>query len=490
MQKDPVFSLLKSLTAAEKRYFGLQAGRFSKEKESHVLHLFRLMDAQAAYDEAALKATLGDTPLGRQFAVQKQHLLQALLRALQGFRYEHSAGMRLRSQLDKIEILVDKGQHATAQKWVARATAFAEESAQTALQLDLLNWERRLLRHLDPLNHLTHVPALAARQATLLSRLQAEQAALLIYDELFGLVQTERRLEKQALQARLQPLLARLQAAAAWEAPSFEARAALLNAEALASQLQADYPGMLAAYAALLAHWEAHPRLIALDPERHARVQVAWLNSTVAAGAIRQYLTEIRALRRFPVQGSAARARAVFQSYNLELLLLMDQGALASALQFLDAFQRRLPELLPFVDASRLSALYMNAALLSFRKAAHAEALAWSQRLAALDGLDRSTAIARSAALLALICQAELGDFSGAEAQLAALQRRLRRQDADWEFGSLVLNRLRGLLPHWGSGVGERLRLEFGVELRGLAERLRPQPLALDWLLDWAGGNG
>jgi hypothetical protein len=487
LEKDPLFSLVKSLTPAEKRYFGLQAGRFVKGKEGHALRLFRLLDALPAYDEAAVKASLAGDPLVKQFAVQKQLLMQAVLRALQGFRYEHSPGMRLRSLLDKIELLVDKGQHMTALRWVGRALAFAEESAQTAAQLDLLTWERRLLRHLQPLQHLAQLPALADRQAAVLARLQAEQAALLLYDALFGLVQTERRMEKQALQVQLGALAAQREALAAGVDPGFEGRAALLNASALLCQLEADYAGMEAAYRDLLAHWEAHPRMAALDPDRHARVQVAWLNSTVAAKAVGGHLAEIRALRRFPVQGSAARARAVFQSYNLELLLLMDQGDPQPALLFLEAFQRRLPELLPYIDAPRLSALYMNAALLSFRTRAYAGALTWARRLLREAAPGAATAITRSADLLVLVCAAELGDFAAADAQLAALKRRLRRHDADWEFGSHVRTRLHALLPHWGTPEGARLRREFGEELREMAERLKPQPLALDWLLDWVG---
>jgi hypothetical protein len=490
LNSDPLFHLVKSLVAAEKRYFVQQASRYPKGKEGHVLRLFRLLDQQTTYDEAALKASLAGEPLGKQYAVQKMHLQQAILRALQGFHYERSAGMQLRSQLDKIELLVEKAQHATALKCVAKAMAFAEESGQTGLQLDLLNWERRLLRHLAPLNHLAQLPALAARQAALLDRLHAEQAALLIYDELFGLVQTERRLEKQTLQARLAPLLVRIQDAAAAQVSSFESRAALLNAEALACQLQADYPGMQSAYAALLAHWEVHPRRIALDPERHARGQVAWLNSTVATGSISHYLPEIRALRRFPVQGSMGRARAIFQSYNLELLLLMEQGSKAPAFQFLVAFQSRLPELLPFVDTSRLSALYMNAALLYFRVSDYGGALTWVRLLLAQPGLDHSVALCRSAALLLLVCHAELGDFDAADAQLIALRRRLRRQDTDWEFGNLVLNRLGMILTRWGSEEASGLRREFEMELRGMTQRMQAQPLALNWMLAWAAREG
>jgi hypothetical protein len=486
LEKDPLFLLLKSLTPAEKRYFCLQAGRHVKGKEGHALRLFRILDALPSYDEAAVKASLTGDPVGKQYAVQKQLLMQAILRALQGFHYERSPGMRLRAFLDKIELLVEKGQHATALKWVSRAQAFADESAQTALQLELLTWERRLLRHLQPLNFLGHLPDIAARQAALLARLQAEQATLLLYDELFGLAQTERRMEKRALQDRLRVVAAELDAIEG-KAIGFEGRAALLNARALLSQLQADYAGMEARYQALLAHWEAHPRMVALDPERHARVQVAWLNSTVAAKAIGQHLGEIRALRRFPIQGSAARARVIFQSYNLELLLHMEKGDLQPAVQFLEAFQRRLPELLPYIDTPRLSALYMNAALLAFRTRAYADALTWARRLLREADPAAATAITRSAGLLLLICAAELGDFRAVDTQLAALRRRLRRQDTDWEFGDLVLTRLRTLLAHWGTAEGARLRQAFGAELRVMAEHLRPQPLALDWLLEWAG---
>ena len=126
------------------------------------MRLYELLLRQDDYDEATLKTQLGEDPLVRQWAVYKNLTYHALLRGLQAYRYESTPAARIRSGLEKVEILVDKGQPAAALKMILRTRAIAEEYAQHGLLTDLLNWERRILRSMNPLTYIEVLPRIEA----------------------------------------------------------------------------------------------------------------------------------------------------------------------------------------------------------------------------------------------------------------------------------------------------------------------------------------
>ncbi len=487
--EDPLFSLIQSLTQHEKRYIRLEFSQNSPKKDGHLSRLFLLIDRQAAYDESALKAELANDALGRQFAVHKNLLYHAILRCLQSYRYENSAGMKVRSGIDKVEILVEKGKQESALKLLLRTRKLAEEMGQHGYILELLAWERRILRFLHPLNYLDSLPRLEAYERKWLTIIRQESEAMGIYDRLFAWVQVERRMERSNLAEQLQAVEDRLAILEADVLPCFNTLASVLNAKALIQQLHGDYQGMMDAFGALLAHWDLHPQMKTVEPQRYARLQIAWLNSLLAAGQIGQHLADIRALRKMPIQGNADHARTVFQSYNLELLWLLDQKNAESALRFLHPFEEKLPEMLPFLDDLRLNSLYLNAAILYFSNADYKNALDWAQRIRSMEQPNRDTLFFRNASLLSLISNCEIGNLAAAESQLASIGRRLSLYETDWEFGRIVVEWMAKLLPKMGTAEEMPMKLAFQEVLKELEQRTKPVPMVLDLIRNWAGAG-
>ncbi|HEX2898566.1 MAG TPA: hypothetical protein VHS96_02490, partial [Bacteroidia bacterium] len=427
------------------------------------------------------------SPLGRQFAVYKNLLYHAVLRSLQSYTYECTPAKEVRSGIDKVEVLVEKGHHAAAYKMLLRTRELAEAHSVHGGLLELMGWDRRLLRYLQPMRYLEELPRIEAYERKMMRIVEQEMEAISIYDRLFAWVQVERRMEKTTFSLQLEAIGKRMGVLEEALYPAFGTTASLLNAKALFRQLHGDYQGMMDAYSALLAHWDSHPQIKKADPQRYARLQIAWLNSTLAAGQIGQHLATIRALRKIPIQGMTDRARTIFQSYNLELLWLMDQKDVATALRFLPAFEQRLPDLLPFLDDLRLNSFFLNAAMLYFRGKAYKEGLAWAMRLISRDNEHRETVFFRSAILLALVCNCELGNLNAAETQLGTLSRRLSARDADWEFGKIVVEWMKRLLPKWGLPEFDPLKQAFHAFLVEMEGRSAPVPMVLDLIKDWAG---
>jgi hypothetical protein len=222
----------------------------------------------------------------------------------------------------------------------------------------------------------------------------------------------------------------------------FSSRSALLSAKALFHHLGAEYDQMRRAYEELLELWAAHPKIVLAFPDQHARIQTAWLNSLVASGQTGKHLGAVRALRRIPLKASKARARLVFQSYNIELLFLMEKTELSKAGKFLEEFKDRLEELAPLLDPIGLMSFYFNAAIVNFDLNAFRRAFDWAGKILKGKASQQSNMLMLNASLLQCICSIEMGNLDLAEVHIRATLRLQKQGKVEWPFGTAVLNGL------------------------------------------------
>lgn len=489
LPSDPLYSLIQRLTQHEKRYLGIHLSQPGNGHPSHMLELFQLLCEAREFDEMALRKSLGSHPLARQWAVYKNLTYQNILRGLQSYRYENNPKRKIRSGLDKIEILVEKGQMAAAIKMVKRIRAQGEIYSVHEGMTELIHLERRIYRQAFPMRLLEELPRMEAYERKLTALLSQSAEAVQLHDQLFAWVQADRRMEKASLAEKLALVVKRLERLEGVALPDFSTQTAILSARALLCQLQGDYQGMRQAYTTILEQWDSNPKIKEAEPQRHQRMQVAWLNSLLAAGEIAPYLPQIRALRRIPIQGEAESARLVFQSYNLELLWLQNQKDGKEALKFLATFEQKLGELKPLIDTLRLTSFCMNGALLCFQERQYQKAVEWIAEMPQPTANEAENTMHRSARVLALVCNMELGQLEKVESLLNALQRQLKTKDHDWEFGNRVIPIIGNIYQSWG--LSNHLQNLKALEntLQELQKENQPSPLVLDLLLEWAKTN-
>ena len=103
MKSDPLFSLIKSLSKSEKRYFKLFAG--FQGKGHNYMALFNSIDQMEAYDEKFIRKKFSGDPLLRQLHVTKNYLSKLILKSLKGYHMNESLNAKLKSLLLDVEIL-------------------------------------------------------------------------------------------------------------------------------------------------------------------------------------------------------------------------------------------------------------------------------------------------------------------------------------------------------------------------------------------------
>ena len=137
---DPLFSLVQSLSASEKRQFSLYAGRLGGKSERKFEHLFKLLSKQKYYDEAEILSKTSITK--QQLSNVKAHLYKQILTSLRLHTSQQSIPLQLREQYDFAYILYRKGLYKQALKLLDKTKTTAIEYEEKTIAFEVLDLEK------------------------------------------------------------------------------------------------------------------------------------------------------------------------------------------------------------------------------------------------------------------------------------------------------------------------------------------------------------
>lgn len=144
-QSDSLFSLIKSLSKAEKRHFRLHR---ENQGEALFIKLFDALDKQDHYNEALLLKKAPDIKK-RQLSNLKAHLYRHLLDTLRMLDRQKDIRIILREQIDYAQVLYNKGLYQQSLRWLAKAKKQAAENQEIELQMQVLEFEKLIeARHI------------------------------------------------------------------------------------------------------------------------------------------------------------------------------------------------------------------------------------------------------------------------------------------------------------------------------------------------------
>ena len=120
---DTLFKLIKSLSKSEKGYFKKHANFHVRNEQNNYTKIFDAIDNQKEYNEKKLTHKFRNERFINQFAVAKNYLYDMVLESLEA--YHKNSTTEIRSLLNRIEILVDKGLHTQAKKLLKKTKDMA-----------------------------------------------------------------------------------------------------------------------------------------------------------------------------------------------------------------------------------------------------------------------------------------------------------------------------------------------------------------------------
>ena len=138
-----LFSLIKSLTKSEKRFFKLNSSLQTGDK--NYLKIFDFIEKQKKYDEDALKDHFKKETFIKHLPSEKNHLYKLLLKSLRSYYSERTISSQLKQEIKNVEILYKKALYKECNKFVTRAKEIAKKYEKFYYWFELINWEKKLL---------------------------------------------------------------------------------------------------------------------------------------------------------------------------------------------------------------------------------------------------------------------------------------------------------------------------------------------------------
>ncbi|OGU36399.1 MAG: hypothetical protein A2068_00215 [Ignavibacteria bacterium GWB2_35_6b] len=143
VKKEQLFSLIKSLTKAEKRYFKLFASINSAD--TNYILLFDAIDSQNVYNEKAIKEKFKEKNFIKQLHVTKNYLNKLILKSLRNYHSKISVDAELKDLLREIEILYRKELFEQCSDAISKAERISKDFENQTALLEIQSWKRKLL---------------------------------------------------------------------------------------------------------------------------------------------------------------------------------------------------------------------------------------------------------------------------------------------------------------------------------------------------------
>ena len=178
-----LFSLIKSLTKSEKRFFKLSSSLQSGDK--NYLKIFDFIESQSKYDEDLLKIEFKKETFVKHLPSEKNHLYKLILKSLRSFYSEQSVSSLLKQEIKNVEILYNKALYKECEKFVSRAKQMAKDHEKFYYWFELLSWEKKLLEEAYESGEFTaNLDALVAEEEMVIAKLRNLAEYQVIYSKI------------------------------------------------------------------------------------------------------------------------------------------------------------------------------------------------------------------------------------------------------------------------------------------------------------------
>lgn len=477
-----LFTLIRSMSRAEKRSFKLYARRYNKA--ANYLRLFDAIDRQEEYDEEDIRRRFAGERFIDRLTATKDYLYDMILRSLCEQHEGETPEQRVLALYRRADVLVNRRLYTQAEKLIAKAKALCRhyelfEELGVILNLEAyLPWVDRA--------------ALFAETQQMMDCLNTNFAYGLFAERLRAMSEGRRIVRTAAEKAELHAIVQSCPHASAEDAPTFGAGLRYWFGYAHYYSLLGKAAQANRCHKEIVDLFHAHPQFIETNTLAYLS-EVRMVYAVQIAGA--DYDDAAETIERFRAIDVPPR----FVPFREILLFFMEQQYRRSTVQLgkLEHLRRRYAELGRLYPQEMRSYgvnmhihITMNFASMYFLAGRYARALAYLNALLDDPSLGRYPAVENNAKIMVLIVHYELGHTELVQHLLRSTYRFLLKRERLFAFERCVLRYLRRL----SSVHGERELRRWFRELYEAVNALADDPLERKFLqrsdyLDWLKGR-
>jgi hypothetical protein len=463
-----LWELIQSLSKTEKRYFRRHSSVWSDDSETSYLRLFDLLSTQHQYDPAGILQEINDPAFEKRYSAHKHYLYNVICRVMRSYHAESAASQRIQGWLADASFLFRKTLFEQAYKVLQKAWKPAADLELFATMLEILRWEKRILKRIRSKDRTQLLEEVNHRLARTLHQLQEEQEFDELYEKVYGFSQAGHE-GKAGMDTLIDhhPLMQGEQLPGSFRAQHFYYQVLIFRA-----QLHGDLGGAMKWQSKQLDLWQGHTLIQEEEPHRYSVVMANYLGIAAAVPLKAEYERVRPLLAKLEVSSPLDQFQIELQLYHLDLLFWLNQRDYDAAIKGMPAvtwLERNREKL----HASRLMAFFYNLAFVEFMGGNYRASMKWVRQHAA-DGRQAERQDVQAAMqMLLFIMYYEMNEPDLMESQYRSLTRFLNLYSDHLFPGYMVpqLQRIFRMMP------GKKQTQAFAV----LAGQLNQHPDCEAW---------
>ena len=368
-----LFDLIHTMSKAEKRHFKMYVARNSKTG-SNYLRLFDAIDKQKIYNEEKLEGA----KYGKRLASTKSFLYELILKSLRQSHTDKLVDTRLADMLTQAEVLFHKSLYRQSKKILIKARKIASEYEAWMVLYKIVQWEIRLMNHLNTKKPLEELTKLQTKLSRLANIIRQEMA----YDNLCGHAQILQRKytlplkthQEQVLKTIIQSPMMRHEPLAI----GLQSRIAYHSVRSIYHGIsQADKPS-LEALEEVRNIWKRHPALAEAQREDFIKTTVELIANGLCSQIQFDYLGLIELLEVLPTSAPQALEKRHFLLTTLRFAYGLHSNNLTYCKRLLPEIQAALqPEMTEKLSQYEQTYLYKQLAMYYFLVKDFTKAIDW-----------------------------------------------------------------------------------------------------------------
>lgn len=460
VRSDSLFTLVKSLSKSEKRYFRLL---HQGESDRKYLRLFELMEEQEEFDEDKILRT---EPLFNpsQFSNLKAHLYSKILESLRSFSLKSTPSIAIRELIDEAQVLFNKSLYQQCSKRLKKAEKLALEMDNLEMLLVIYKWQKRVLTHTMDWEHQHHVDEIVSKVQEVNDRINNInsfsnlQAKLQVLYRKTGYIKNEKEFRK------IEKI--------------FTSNLPMVTEDKLSITERISLYHLYIGYYFFIQDFEEGMRYaekwVKIFRNQNLLQKVSLENYIMALNFLliaqnklglykefQETKRELRTLNKLPpsMYNENIRLKMLKYTFVHEFNSLFLSGEFDRGVELIERLSSGLEGFINQLDAHSRVILFYKTACLYFGNGDYSKSVWWLNKILTSKEADLREDISGFARILNLICQYELGDTDLVQYSIRSTYRYLLKRDDLLEYQRLILNFLRGLRPTF---TEEEMTLRFG----------------------------
>lgn len=443
-----MFTLVKSLSKSEKRYFRLSQSSAGDKK---FLRLFELIESQKEFDEEAILLTEPDFDPG-QFSNLKAHLYAKILKSLRDFSLKSVPSIEIRELIDEAQILFNKSLYQQCAKRLKKADKLANETDNLELQLVILKWQKQVLNHTLDRENQHYVDEVVNKVREVSERINNINTFSNLQAKLQALYRKTGYIKNEKEFRQIESI--------------FTSNLPLVTEGKLSVTERINLYHLYIGYYFFIQNFEQGMRYaekwVAIFKNKKVLQRVG-LESYITAlnylliaqnklqlyHEFQETKKELRTLNKLhpSMYNENIRLKMLKYTFVHEFNSLFLSGEFDRGVELIERLSSGLEGFINQLDAHSRVILFYKTACLYFGNSDFSKSVFWLNKVLTSKEVDLREDINGFARILNLICQYELGDTDLVQYSIRSTYRYLLKRDDLLEYQRLVLNFLRGLQP-------------------------------------------